>query len=66
MTIKVKVERPLLEKEMNFSGSFEDLMKKLGVNKETVIISRNGELATEDELVEKGDDIVFVSVVSGG
>ena len=64
--MKVLIERPRKQMEIGYEGSVEGLLKKLEVNPETVIVSRNGELVTEDEKLEKEDDIRIMSVVSGG
>ena len=44
----------------------KDLMKKLKLNSETVLISRNNELITDDINLEDNDEIKFLSVISGG
>nr|MBI4156562.1 MoaD/ThiS family protein [Candidatus Woesearchaeota archaeon] len=44
----------------------KDLMKKLNLNPETVLISRNNELITDDINLEDNDEIKFLSVISGG
>ena len=64
--MKVFIERSKEEKQLEFEGSLKDLMNDLGINSEEVIVSVNGEVATEEETVS-GDDVVkFLSVVSGG
>lgn len=41
-------------------------LEKIGVNPDTVLPTRNGELLTDDELVREGDRIRLVAVISGG
>lgn len=41
-------------------------LEKIDVLPETVIVTRRGELITEDELLEPGDVLKLVSVISGG
>jgi sulfur carrier protein len=41
-------------------------LEKIGVNPETVLATRAGELITEDEIVKDGDVIKLVAVISGG
>jgi len=41
-------------------------LEKIGVNAETVLAIRNGELITEDELLHEGEVIKLVAVISGG
>ncbi len=43
-----------------------DLLKELKLNPEEVIVIRNGEVVTEDEVVRVGDEIEIVRVISGG
>tara|TARA_Y100000310_G_C20696393_1_gene826035 strand:+ start:4896 stop:5087 length:192 start_codon:yes stop_codon:yes gene_type:complete len=43
-----------------------ELLAKLKINPDTVIISVNKELVTEDYKIEEKDDIKILSVVSGG
>lgn len=44
----------------------EEILNKLKINKEVVIISKNNELVTEDSKVSKNDKIKLLSVISGG
>jgi len=44
----------------------KEILEKLKVNKEVVIISKNNELVTEDSKVLKSDKIKLLSVISGG
>ncbi|MFZ6031640.1 MAG: MoaD/ThiS family protein [Chloroflexota bacterium] len=46
--------------------SVKHALEKIAVLPETVIVTRRGELITEDELLEPGDVIKLVSVISGG
>ncbi len=42
------------------------LVKQLGLLIGEVLIVRNNEIVTEDVLLEKGDEIKILSVISGG
>lgn len=64
--MKVFIEREEKELEIKFSGTVKELMKKLNLNPEVFIVSKNGEVVTEDELLDDKDKIDFLSVVSGG
>ena len=44
----------------------KDLLVELAVNSETVLVTRNNEILTEDELLNNDDTIEILSVVSGG
>jgi sulfur carrier protein ThiS len=41
-------------------------LEKIGIQPETVLATRKGELITEDEIVHEGDVIKLVAVISGG
>jgi sulfur carrier protein len=41
-------------------------LKKLEIQSEAVIPTKDGELLTDDELIQEGDVIKLVSVISGG
>lgn len=43
-----------------------ELIKKLGLSPEEVLVSVNGELATEDTRLRDGDEVKIISVISGG
>ncbi len=42
------------------------VLKQLSLLPSTVMVIRNGQLLTEDELVHDGDEIEIRSVISGG
>jgi sulfur carrier protein ThiS len=54
------------EIEMRPGMTVHHALQKINVLPETVIVTRRGELITEDELLEPGDVIKLVSVISGG
>jgi len=63
--LRVFIERE--NKNINVEArDIKDLMKKLKLNPETVLISRNNELITDDIDLEDNDEIKFLSVISGG
>ena len=47
-------------------SSIEDLLKKLGINRETVLTSRNGVISLEEEVLEEGDIVEIIPAISGG
>ena len=65
MKITVFVERTGETKKLNFNN-FDELFRKLSLNRNTVLITRNNELITEDEPLNENDEIKLVSVISGG
>jgi len=64
--MKVFLEKENKISELKFSGKAQDLLKKLEVNSESVIIVRNGDVISEDALLRDTDSIDILSVVSGG
>jgi sulfur carrier protein ThiS len=43
-----------------------DALKKVNILPESVIATRDGEVITEDEILENGDVVKLVAVISGG
>lgn len=41
-------------------------LEKIGVMPQSVLVTRNGLLLTEDEILQDGDIIKLVAVISGG
>jgi sulfur carrier protein ThiS len=52
--------------EFKFKGKVKALLVKTGHNPETVLVTRENELLTEDDTVQDTDKIEFRSVISGG
>jgi sulfur carrier protein ThiS len=48
------------------ASSVSDLLQELGLLPETVLVVRNGTLATEDEPLDQTDEVKVLSVISGG
>ena len=64
--MKVLIERNNEEKNLDFSGTCKELLEKLEINSEEVLIIKNNELVSLDEHCEVDDEIRLLSVVSGG
>jgi sulfur carrier protein ThiS len=41
-------------------------LEKIGIELESVLATREGELITEDEILKEGDLIKLIAVISGG
>jgi sulfur carrier protein ThiS len=54
------------EYEVRSGMTIRDALLKIGIQPETVIPTREGELVTDDELLEEGEHIRLVAVISGG
>ena len=64
--MKIFIEKDGLNIEEKFSGKASELLKKLKINSETVLIVKNDELISEDEVLKDSDSIKILSVISGG
>lgn len=47
-------------------ASIAELLKKLKVNRETVIVRKNREIVSEEEGLSEGDRVEIIGVISGG
>ena len=65
MKIKVFIERTDEKKSVQAKTPIEAL-EKLNINPNTVIITRNKEIITEDTKLKKNDYLELLSVISGG
>jgi sulfur carrier protein ThiS len=54
------------EFEIRSGMTIRAALLKLEIQPEAVIATRKGDLLTDDELIEEGDTIKLVSVISGG
>ena len=67
MNIEVYFEREQTKKKIEFSGTtVDDLLKQLNVNPETVLVTKNEEVVTEDEKLSDNDCLELLNVISGG
>ena len=64
--MKVIIEKDQKSKEIPFNGKVKDLLIKLNINPETVIIAKNNELVTLEDNISNNDEIKILSVISGG
>ncbi|MCX8063023.1 MAG: MoaD/ThiS family protein [Anaerolineales bacterium] len=52
--------------EVKAGMTLRDALVRLGINRESVLATRNGELITDDEILRPGETIRLVAVISGG
>jgi len=64
--VKIFIESENKNKSIKFEGNVSQLLQKLKISSETVIVSRNNELITEEETLSNTDEIKLLSVISGG
>ena len=63
--VKVFLERE--KKKVNIKAKdIDEIIKKLNINKEEVIIVKNDELTPRNEELKEKDEVKFLSVISGG
>lgn len=63
--MNVFIERSKETKDI-YAKSVADMLDQLDISAEEVLVSKNGELVTEDEPLDENDDIKIMSVISGG
>ena len=48
------------------NSTARDAIKKIGLDPESVLVTVNGKLTTDDVILREGDEVKLVAVVSGG
>ncbi len=64
--IKVTLRNPSRELAVSGPMSVPKLLKKLDLNRESVLVIRNGTLVPGDAVLEDGDEVEIRPVISGG
>ncbi|MCL4268255.1 MAG: MoaD/ThiS family protein [Anaerolineales bacterium] len=64
MTVKLILRNK--EYEVKAGMALLDALKKCNIVPESVIATRNGEMITDDEILNDGDVVKLVAVISGG
>jgi sulfur carrier protein ThiS len=64
MTAKLILRKQ--EFEVKSGMTIRHAIEKAGINAESVLATRDGELLTDDEILREGDVIKLVAVISGG
>ncbi|HEX68447.1 MAG TPA: MoaD/ThiS family protein [bacterium] len=62
--MQVKVNGEI--KEVRGKKRVGEILEELGLNREEVLVIKNGELLTESDWVEENEEIEVMRVVSGG
>ncbi|OGO69237.1 MAG: hypothetical protein A2Z37_07465 [Chloroflexi bacterium RBG_19FT_COMBO_62_14] len=52
--------------EVRAGMTIRDALLQIGIEPDSVLPTRQGELITEDEILQEGEHIRLVSVISGG
>ena len=67
MNITVFQERENITQKVSLKGhTVKDLLHQLKINAEAVIVVKNNEVITEDEILKDKDKLELLSVISGG
>ncbi len=67
MELEVFKEREQTTVKVDFKGkTVKELLQQLRINPEVILVVRNHEICTEDELLQEQDRIELLSVISGG
>lgn len=64
--MQVFVEKEGKTVEIEHTGTARELLERIDVNPETVLIVKDGQLITENDSVEDAGRIELLSVISGG
>ena len=46
--------------------TISNLLVELKINRETVVVTKNGEIAVEEEALARGDEVEILKIISGG
>jgi len=52
--------------ELKGGMTARDAVKKVGLDPQAVLVTRDGELVTDDTILKDGDEVKLIAVVSGG
>lgn len=64
--MKIYLEREDKEVNLEFEGTVFELLKKLKVNHNTVVVDINGVIAEYEDKIFNGDSVRVLDVVTGG
>ncbi|HEY8481972.1 MAG TPA: MoaD/ThiS family protein [Spirillospora sp.] len=64
--MKIQLHNPKRETEIQGQLRADELCRRLGLNRESVLIIRGDELVTGDAVLDDGDTVEIRPVISGG
>lgn len=64
--MEIHIESTEEKKNIKFKGSAADLLKKLEINPETVVVIKNNTMITNEEILDNQDEVHILSIISGG
>ncbi|MCE5213723.1 MAG: MoaD/ThiS family protein [Methanobacterium sp.] len=66
MKIKVIIGEENLDQKIPEGCTVKDLLKKMEIPSETVVVKKNEFIIVEEELIQEGDTIEIIKVIYGG
>ncbi len=66
MTITVIIGKDEQTVEIHENMSIKDVLEKMDISSETVVVKRNNEVVIEEEILHDGDEIEVIRVIYGG
>lgn len=66
MKVEVEFNRTRKKLSMKEDSLISDILKKIKINREIVVVARNGKITHEKQKLQAGDKIQVIRVVSGG
>ncbi len=64
--MKIKFSDKIIEIDKDFPKNVLELLKKLEISSEEVIVIRDKKVLVEDEKLKEDDEIEIIKVISGG
>jgi sulfur carrier protein ThiS len=64
--MKVFIQKDRAMISFKYSGTVKQLLDRMNISPETVMVTQNGKLVREDEMLSDKDDVKVLQVVSGG
>ena len=66
MQIKLIIGEENIKKNIPEGYTIKELLKKLEIPSETVVVKKNEFIVIEEELIQEGDTIEIIKVIYGG
>ncbi|MEN6592612.1 MAG: MoaD/ThiS family protein [Methanobacterium sp.] len=66
MQVKVIFGEENLTEDVPEDYTIKELLKKLGIPSETVVVKKNEAIVIEEELIQEGDTLEIIKVIFGG
>lgn len=66
MQVKVIFGEENLTEDVPEDYTIKELLKKLGIPSETVVVKKNEAIVIEEELIREGDTLEVIKVIFGG